>query len=75
MPLVQRDLTSRIDSYWSAISMRWQLPQEKTKSTGCYPFRQPERRHASAELRLIRSKNVQLGQAGDGQVVNEYECW
>ena len=28
-------LDEQEDSYWSAISMRWQLPQEKTKSTGC----------------------------------------
>ncbi len=73
--LAQTNLMSRIGFCLNVILMSWQLPQENTKNTGCWQYRQPERCHAFAQDRLTWSNDAKLVRDKDGNLMNKNKCW
>jgi hypothetical protein len=58
--MAQTDSTSRIGFCLNIIMTSWQIPQENTKNTGYWQYRQPERHHAFAQDRLTWINKVKL---------------
>jgi hypothetical protein len=67
----QTNLTSRIGFCLNVILMSWQLPQENTKNTGCWQYRQPERCHTFAQDRLTWINDAKSVRDGDGHLINK----